>query len=140
MRGVLFRLSNRLMSGLSVLSCFSVLVCIFSAFAGNAYVDNQPIDRTSFQGNSFSVYILSRGKGVPEEARTAFNQVYQELVELKGHGKLSYLKKEMIGLEGERRICAEFRDSENARAMFTKIKKLAVEIDLFDVVPESCVK
>lgn len=84
--------------------------------------------------------MLSRGKGVPADARTAFDRVYQDLSELKRQGKMTYLRKEVIGLEGERRICAEFTDSETAYLLFTRIKQLAMETDLFEVHEESCAK
>lgn len=140
MRRILFIFSNCFPPRWSVLPCLAFLVCLFSACVGNADVDKQSLEKISFSGNSFSVYILSRGKGVPAEARSSFDQIYQELLELQRQGKLNYLKKEVIGLEGERRICAEFTDSETARLLFLRIKKLAREIDLFDVTSESCAK
>lgn len=116
------------------------LVCLFSACVGNADTDRHDPDSTLSSGNSFSVYMLSRGKGVPEEARVSFAQVYQELLTLKQQGKLRSLTKEVIGLEGERKICAEFTDRETAQQLFLKIKKLAMQVDLFDIVMESCAK
>lgn len=141
MAGSFFLFSHRLIPRWPLMSCLGFLLCLFAACVGNADVDSrQPPESTLFYGKSFSVYMLSRGKGVPQEARTSFDQVYQELVTLKQQGKLSFLKQEVIGLEGERRICAEFADGETARQLFVKIKKIAMVTDLFDIVIESCAK
>ncbi len=116
------------------------MVLLFSVIVPNANGNNQPVEVPSFHGKSFAVYILSRGKGVPEEARSFFDSIYKELVALEQSGIVVSLKKERIGLEGEKKLCVEFTDSKNARMMFKKIHPPALEIDLFNIVSESCSK
>ena len=131
-------MSRRLMPPHLAWLYFICFVYLFPVVVANAGMDNQRVEVQSFHGNSFAVYILSRGKGVPEEARTSFDNIYQELLSLQQSGEIVYLKKERIGLEGEQKVCAEFTDSENAREMFTRIHELAIKIDLFNVVDEAC--
>src|SRR5262249_5165289 len=62
-----------------------------------------------FHGQSFSIYVLSRGSGVPEDASTAFNKVRTFLREQQTSlGESMRIREERIGLEGERKLCAEF--------------------------------
>ena len=88
--------------------------------------------------SSFSVYALSKGKGVPERARQVFQQARAVLEDAQRQGKVVQLKQARIGLEGETRLCAEFHSSTIAQELFAQIRKLGEGIELLNVVMEPC--
>lgn len=88
--------------------------------------------------NSFAVYALSKGKGVPERARQVFQQARAVLEDAQRQGKVVQLKQARIGLEGETRLCAEFTSSTAAQELFEKVRQLSEGIELLNVVMEPC--
>lgn len=87
---------------------------------------------------SFAVYALSRGKGVPPEAREALKQI-EELVEAdRERGIAVSTERERIGIEGETRFCAAYEDSEAAAATFHRAAELIEGVDLINLVAEPC--
>ena len=88
--------------------------------------------------SSFSVYALSKGKGVPERARQVFQQAQALLEDAQRQGKVMQLKQARIGLEGETRLCAEFHSDTVAQELFEQIRKLGEGIELLNVVMEPC--
>jgi hypothetical protein len=97
-----------------------------------------PGERQNTSASSFALYALSRGKGVPERTRAVFQKARQMLEEAKQQGKVVQLVQTRIGLEGETRLCAEFADPNTARDMFEKIRQLAKDVELLNVIKESC--
>jgi hypothetical protein len=88
--------------------------------------------------NSFTVYALSRGKGVPREAREALGSV-RKLVEAdRSRGVKVTLETTRIGLEGETRLCAAYQDPKDAAAAFERAKALVRGIDLVNLVAGPC--
>ncbi len=87
---------------------------------------------------SFALYVLSRGKGVPEPARNVLRDARAMLEEAKQEGKVVGLKQTRIGLEGETRLCAEFTDSDAAREMRERIARLMQGVELVNLVVEPC--
>ena len=87
---------------------------------------------------SFALYVLSRGKGVPEPARNVLRDARAMLEEAKQEGKVVGLKQTRLGLEGETRLCAEFADREAAREMLERIRRLTKDVDLVNLVVEPC--
>lgn len=87
---------------------------------------------------SLAIYILSRGRGVPERTRAVYQEIQALLKEQQATSLITNLSTRRIGLEGETRLCAEFRDRTEARATLEKIRKLAAGVELLNVVEEPC--
>jgi hypothetical protein len=88
--------------------------------------------------SSFSVYALSRGKGVPERTRQVFQQARTLLEDARQKGKVVQLKQTRIGLEGETRLCVECSSSIVAQDLFDQIIELGKGVELLNVVMEPC--
>jgi hypothetical protein len=87
-----------------------------------------------------AVYALSRGKGVPDETRSAFEQCRVVLEEARERGRAVRVEEQRIGLEGERRLCADFPDPASAEAMAERLRQIAKGVDLMNVAQEPCRK
>jgi hypothetical protein len=88
--------------------------------------------------HTFSVYALSKGKGVPERTRQVFQHIRALLEDAQRQGKVVQLKQSRIGLEGETRLCVECSSAAVAQELFEKIRQLSADIDLLNVVIEPC--
>jgi hypothetical protein len=88
----------------------------------------------------FSVYALSRGKGVPAAARNALRQVREAVEADRSRGVGVRVETSRLGLEGEARVCAEYDDPEDARLALDRARALVKGIDLVDLVVEPCGK
>ncbi|MBC7988590.1 MAG: hypothetical protein H7Y19_03275 [Luteimonas sp.] len=82
--------------------------------------------------------MLSRGKGVPTETREAYKQIRYVLEQQQANANVTALQANRIGLEGETRLCAEFRNRDDAQAALAEIRKLSDGVDLLNVVEEPC--
>ena len=87
---------------------------------------------------SFAVYALSRGRGVPEPTRSAWQAVWTMLEDARREGKVARLQQTRIGLEGEVRLCAEFSDPARAREMLERAREVGKGIELLNIVEEPC--
>ena len=125
-------------SGASVLGL--VILAFFLAGTGRGCADmgEMGISAVSSTPESFSVYTLSRGKGVPEEARNVLEEARGLLKTAHEEGAVTRLTDQRIGLEGETRLCAEFRDGDSARTILSRIQNLSRGIDLVNVTIEPC--
>lgn len=86
------------------------------------------------------MYTLSRGKGVPDATRATFKDI-RDLLEIEQTEKhVVHLDATRIGIEGETRLCAEFADAKTARATTERIRALARDVELMNVVAEPCGK
>lgn len=81
---------------------------------------------------------LSRGKGVPAETRDAFKQIRALLERQQATSAVAAVRYQRIGLEGESRLCVEFRNASDAQAALTEIRKIAAGADLLNVVEAPC--
>ena len=81
---------------------------------------------------------LSRGKGVPAETRDAFKQIRALLERQQATAAVVAVRYQRIGLEGESRLCVEFRNASDAHAALTEIRKIAAGADLLNVVEAPC--
>lgn len=88
----------------------------------------------------FALYALSRGKGVPEPTRGAFQRAHTLLEGAKKRGEVKWLKETRIGLEGETRLCVEAKDVAAARTLLRELRVIAENVELFNVVVEPCLK
>jgi len=85
------------------------------------------------------VSALSRGKGVPEPAQRAFAQAERLFRELQAAKQVVRIHPvERLGLEGERRICAEFIDEKSANAAGARLLQMAEGVELLNIVVEPC--
>jgi hypothetical protein len=97
-------------------------------------------DQPVTAGSEFALYALSRGKGVPEPTRDAFEKANTYLEESKQRGEVLSLSKTRIGLEGETRLCVQAKDAAAARDLQQKVRSIAENVELFNVVEEPCSK
>lgn len=81
---------------------------------------------------------LSRGKGVPAEAREAFKQIRALLEQQQATAAVTAMQYQRIGLEGESRLCVEFRNASDAQAALAEIRKISADVDLLNVVEAPC--
>jgi hypothetical protein len=105
-----------------------------------AGADSTPETLPAFPDNSFALYALSRGTGVPEPARQAMQRVRSLLEEAQQRGDVRHLVQTRIGLEGETRLCATFATSDAARAAWAQARRFVEGIDLVNLIIEPCDK
>ena len=87
---------------------------------------------------TFSVYALSRGKGVPPEAR-ASQQKVQEMVDAdRQRGVRVTVEATRIGIEGERRLCVTYENSRDGARALERVRAVVKGVDLVNVVEEPC--
>jgi hypothetical protein len=118
-----------------------VLPVLLLIAAGSACAGNDITDRpgaASFEPRSFTLYALSRGKGVPDAARAALADAEKALEDLQARGADITITEERIGLEGETRLCATFADASLAEQTLEKIRRLASGVDLVNLTEEPC--
>jgi hypothetical protein len=119
-----------------ILLLLAMLILMIEAGAGCAEI-NIPAPKVSVS-SSFSVYALSRGKGVPDEARRVLDRARQILKQGQEQGEVKRLVDRRIGLEGETRLCAEFADETVADRFFHQLDRLSLGVDLVNTTKESC--
>ncbi len=85
-----------------------------------------------------TINALSRGKGVPAETREAFKQIRALLEQQQATAAVTAMQYQRIGLEGESRLCVEFRNASDAQAALTEIRKISADVDLLNVVEAPC--
>ncbi len=90
------------------------------------------------QPSTIAIYSLSRGKGVPPETREALKQIRALLEQKQAANSVSALQSNRIGIEGETRLCAEFRTSQDAQAALAEIRRISAGMELLNVVEEPC--
>lgn len=88
--------------------------------------------------NSFTVSILSRGKGVPREARDALAVVRKLLEEDRARGLAVTWQSTRLGLEGETHLCARYEDPTLAADAYARARALVSGIDLVHLAAEPC--
>ena len=96
----------------------------------------EPTDAKPATG--IALYTLSRGGGVPEPTRDLLKRVRSLFDEAEKQQVVVALKVERIGLEGETRLCAEFRSRDEAARMLERVRELGKGVDLINIVEEPC--
>lgn len=84
------------------------------------------------------VLVLSRGRGVPEEAAAAFGRIKSMLERERNRGRVVAINEQVIGLEGERRLCASFVEQSRADKVFEELRSMGDAIDLLRVSRATC--
>jgi len=119
-----------------ILLLLAIPILLIEAGAGCAEI-NPPESRAATP-SSFSVYALSRGKGVPDEARQVLDHSRRLLKRAQERGEVKQIVDRRIGLEGETRLCVEFSDEQAANKLFSQIQHLSNGVDLVNVTKETC--
>jgi hypothetical protein len=89
---------------------------------------------------SFAVYTLSRGTGVPAEAREVLEQVTNLVEADRNRGVKVTIQTTRIGIEGEQRLCAEYEDPREGTRAWEQARAIAGGVDLVNLVAEPCQK
>jgi hypothetical protein len=87
---------------------------------------------------SFAVYALSRGKGVPPEAREAQQRVVALAEESRKRGVKVTVTTTRIGIEGETRVCFAYEDPKDGARDYERARDLVKDVDLVNLKVESC--
>ena len=87
---------------------------------------------------TFVLYVLSRGKGVPDEAWEALGKVRALAETDREKGVAVTIQEKRIGLEGERRLCIEYEEKKEARRTYDRAKALVEGVDLARLEIETC--
>lgn len=106
--------------------------------ASKGCAEAKPQETLTPAPQSISVYALSRGKGVPDQAREVLAQSRTLLKAAQERGEVLRVVEQRIGLEGETRLCAEFSPVESALTMIDQIQQLGRGVDLINVKVEPC--
>lgn len=122
------------LKGIFLLLAMSIL--LIEAAAGCAEINAR--ESMAPGPSSFSVYALSRGKGVPDEAREVLGYARQILKQGQKQGEVKRLVDRRIGLEGETRLCAEFADEHAADRFFDQLHRRSLGVDLVNIKKEMC--
>ena len=88
--------------------------------------------------NTVRIYALSRGRGVPEHTRKVYQRIKSLLQAANKKGALVQLQETRIGLEGETRICAEFRNRQDIENILKLIRPLTEGVDLLNIDTKKC--
>jgi hypothetical protein len=105
-----------------------------------ACADSTPETSSDFPDNSFALYAMARGSGVPASARQAMQRVRGLLEEARQRGDGLSLEQTRFGLEGETRLCLTFATPDAARAAWVQACQFAEDADLVNLVIEPCDK
>jgi hypothetical protein len=120
--------------GLSILPFFGV-----AALSGAEHTSARPHPSgASGDHMSFSLYVLSRGSGVPESASQALQRFRDLLKTYENEGVSVRTSETRIGLEGERRICAEFEEKDAADEAWRRAETIVAGVDLVNLKAEPC--
>lgn len=84
------------------------------------------------------VTVLSRGRGVPVQAASTFARIKSRLQQEQEAGHLVGIDERIIGLEGERRLCALFAERQRADQLFQELTTISEGIDLLSVSRAPC--
>jgi outer membrane biosynthesis protein TonB len=87
---------------------------------------------------SVTITTLSKGRGVPAPTRDAYKQIRGLLEEQQNQSAVTNIDTQRIGIEGEMRMCAEFRDRDQAEYTLEQIRKISADVELINVVEGPC--
>ncbi|WP_189644650.1 hypothetical protein [Luteimonas gilva] len=94
--------------------------------------------KTQDAPTSVVITTMSKGRGVPAPTRDAYKQIRGLLEEQKNQSAVTNIDTQRIGLEGEMRMCAEFRDRAQAEYTLEQIRKLSADVELIHVAEGPC--
>ncbi len=82
--------------------------------------------------------MLSRGKGVPDATRRAYEGAREQIKRAQADGLLSRFEETRIGLEGETCLCVEFADVKEAAKLIRRLRAMVSGVDLLNLIEEPC--
>jgi hypothetical protein len=106
--------------------------------ASKGCAEAKPPETLAPAPQSISVYALSRGKGVPVQAREVLAQSRTLLEAAQERGEVLRVVEQRIGIEGETRLCAELSHAESSHTLIDRIQQLGQGVDLINVKVEPC--
>lgn len=86
----------------------------------------------------FAIEVLSRGRGVPAEARELLRQAQLLIDRDRENGVAVRSETTRLGLEGETRLCVGYEDRESAEETLRQIERMAEGVDLVNLAVGSC--
>lgn len=119
-------------------SGFRVVASALLVLAVAAPAHSQTQDERADQSLSFAVYALSKGAGVPKEARLGLHWSEATLRKAKASGISLRMEKQVLGIEGEQRLCVTVANSAIGRELLARIRSHTRGVPLFRVELESC--
>jgi hypothetical protein len=87
---------------------------------------------------SFAVSALSRGKGVPPEAREALKRVEAIPARDRARGIAVRWSRDRYGIEGETKLCVLYEEREPAQAALAEVRKIVEGVDLIRLEIAPC--
>lgn len=87
---------------------------------------------------SFSVTVLSRGKGVPAEAREALAEVRKVVEADRSRGVKVTMTTDRIGIEGESRLCVEYENGRDGSRAYQRAGEIVKGVDLVNLDAGEC--
>lgn len=108
------------------------------AFVATARQQPVPAPTPTPDPTAFSVYALSRGKGVPPQAREALRKVEEVAEADRRRGVKVESRRTRIGIEGETRLCLDYAREDDARRALDRVEKIVKGVDLVNLVRGAC--
>ena len=99
------------------------------------------IEEDSMVKVGIEILALSRGRGVPEDARQVYGDMKRHIEKVRadlGTDAVVGVSESTIGIEGEKRLCIEIGDTEAARMLLRELEQMAEGVDLLTVTEKSC--
>jgi hypothetical protein len=84
------------------------------------------------------VQVLSTGRGVPDATMRTYREIKALVMRYNDSGTDAVITEQVLGLEGERRMCVVLTNAKQADALYGEISELAHEMKLMRVSSESC--
>ena len=110
----------------------------FGAAIASGCAPAQAVAARSSPATDIAVYALSRGEGVPGEARQALRPARDLFARWGAEGRVLDLIDTPVGFEGDTRVCARFASPADAASALKQLGELGRDVDLFQVRPERC--
>lgn len=89
---------------------------------------------------AIEILALSRGRGVPKATSEIFQVIINRINAALAAGSVTSVTKATIGLEGETRLCIEFRDHLSFTVLSNEFRDIAKDVDLLQINEVNCQK
>lgn len=121
-----------------IAACVLLLnACVAAETRGSA--DAAPGNENPPDGSfNIQVEVLSMGRGVPDASMRAYREIKTLVMRYKESGTHAVITEQVLGLEGERRMCVVLTDTTQTDALYGEISELAQEKKLMRVSREPC--
>ena len=111
--------------------------CVAAETVGS--VEDSPDFRKSGVGAlNIQVQVLSTGRGVPDATMRTYREIKALVMRYKDSGTDAVITEQVLGLEGERRMCVVLTNAKQTEALYGEVSELAHEMKLMRVSSESC--